>query len=138
MKVVEGNVEAQENLCFIGGIPVITKFASKKYPYDIRIEAAFFVRMLCQSSAVVLQMFLSCRGLNVLVEFLEEDYEIQKDLVWIGINGVWSIFEAQVYKIIIFRFDILISRALLLKAIFAGYLQKVELWILFLLLCIMY
>ncbi|CCJ30742.1 unnamed protein product [Pneumocystis jirovecii] len=93
--VVEGNVEAQENLCFIGGIPVITKFASKKYPYDIRIEAAFFVRMLCQSSAVVLQMFLSCRGLNVLVEFLEEDYEIQKDLVWIGINGVWSIFEAQ-------------------------------------------
>ncbi|KAG4303187.1 hypothetical protein PCK1_000525 [Pneumocystis canis] len=93
--VVEGNVETQENLCFIGGIPVITKFASKKYPYDIRLEAAFFVKMLCQSSALVLQMFLSCRGLNVLVEFLEEDYEVQKDLVWIGINGVWSIFEAQ-------------------------------------------
>ncbi|KAG4306386.1 hypothetical protein PORY_000374 [Pneumocystis oryctolagi] len=93
--VVDGNVEAQENLCFIGGIPVIIKFASKKYPYDIRIEAAFFVKMLYQSSSVVLQMFLSCRGLNVLVEFLEEDYEAQKDLVLIGINGIWSVFEAQ-------------------------------------------
>ncbi|KTW29884.1 hypothetical protein T552_01088 [Pneumocystis carinii B80] len=93
--VMDGNIEAQENFCFIGGIPVITKFASKKYSYDIRIEAAFFIKMLCHSSGIVLQMFLSCRGLNVLVEFLEEDYEVQKDLVWIGIDGVWSIFEAQ-------------------------------------------
>ncbi|KAI9866224.1 MAG: hypothetical protein M1830_006004 [Pleopsidium flavum] len=32
-------------------------------------------------------MFVSCGGLNVLVEFLEEDYEDERDLVLIGVNG---------------------------------------------------
>lgn len=41
-------------------------------------------------------MFVSCGGLNVLVEFLEEDYEDERDLVLIGVNGVWSVFELQV------------------------------------------
>jgi hypothetical protein len=40
-------------------------------------------------------MFVSCGGLNVLVEFLEEDYENQRDLVLIGVNGIWSVFEMQ-------------------------------------------
>jgi hypothetical protein len=40
-------------------------------------------------------MFVSCGGLNVLVEFLEEDYDAQKDLVLIGVNGIWSVFEMQ-------------------------------------------
>lgn len=31
----------------------------------------------------------------MLVEFLEEDYEEQKDLVLIGVNGIWSVFEMQ-------------------------------------------
>lgn len=30
-----------------------------------------------------------------MVEFLEEDYEEQKDLVLIGVNGIWSVFEMQ-------------------------------------------
>lgn len=32
----------------------------------------------------------------MLVEFLEEDYEDERDLVLIGVNGVWSVFELQV------------------------------------------
>lgn len=85
----------QENLCFVGGIPIITKFASKKYHPHIRLEAAAFVRQMYQTSILTLQMFVSCGGLNVLVEFLEEDYEAQKDLVLIGVNGIWSVFEMQ-------------------------------------------
>lgn len=49
-----------------------------------------------QTSTLTLQMFVSCGGLNVLVEFLEEDYEAERDLVLIGVNGVWSVFELQV------------------------------------------
>ncbi len=29
--------------------------------------------------------------LNVLVEFLDEDYEMSQDLVLIGVNGIWNI-----------------------------------------------
>lgn len=41
-------------------------------------------------------MFVSAGGLNVLVEFLDEDYDIARDLVLIGVNGIWNVFELQV------------------------------------------
>lgn len=90
------DVELQENICFVGGIPIITKFASKKYPYNIRLEAAAFIRQMYSTSTLTLQMFVSCGGLSVLVEFLEEDYETQTDLVVTGIDGICSVFELQV------------------------------------------
>lgn len=40
-------------------------------------------------------MFVSAGGLNVLVEFLDEDYDNARDLVLIGVNGVWNVFELQ-------------------------------------------
>lgn len=49
-----------------------------------------------QTSTLTLQMFVSAGGLNVLVEFLEDDYEDEPDLVLIGVNGIWSVFELQV------------------------------------------
>ncbi|KAI9773816.1 MAG: hypothetical protein M1840_006041 [Geoglossum simile] len=93
--IIFNDVEIQENLCFVGGIPIISKFASKKYSSEIRLEAAAFVRQMYQTSTLTLQMFISCGGLNVLVEFLEEDYDLERDLVLIGVNGVWSVFELQ-------------------------------------------
>ena len=93
--IIYNDVEIQENLCFVGGIPIITKFASKKYSSEIRLEAAAFVRQMFQTSTLTLQMFVSAGGLKVLVEFLEEDYEEERDLVLIGVNGVWSVFELQ-------------------------------------------
>ncbi|KAF2480077.1 hypothetical protein BDY17DRAFT_327060 [Neohortaea acidophila] len=92
------NVEVQENLCFVGGIPIISKFVHKKHAAEIRLEAAAFVRMMYSTSTLTLQMFISCGGLNVLVEFLEEDYyesEVGRELVLAGVNGVWSVFELQ-------------------------------------------
>ncbi len=48
-----------------------------------------------QTSTLTLQMFVSAGGLNVLVEFLDEDYEASQDLVLIGVNGIWNVFELQ-------------------------------------------
>ena len=93
--IICSDVETQENLCFVGGIPIITKYASKKFPSEIRLEAAAFIRQMFQTSTLTLQMFVSAGGLRVLVEFLEEDYEEERDLVLIGVNGIWSVFELQ-------------------------------------------
>lgn len=95
--IISDNVEVQENLCFVGGIPIVCKFAHKKFSYETRLEAAAFVRMMYQTSTLTLQMFVSCGGLNVLVEFLEEDYDSEagRELVLLGVNGVWSVFELQ-------------------------------------------
>jgi hypothetical protein len=40
-------------------------------------------------------MFVSAGGLTVLVDFLEDDYDDDKELVLIGVNGIWSVFELQ-------------------------------------------
>ncbi|EGD93983.1 STE/STE11/CDC15 protein kinase [Trichophyton tonsurans CBS 112818] len=93
--IIYNDYEIQENLCFVGGIPIINKFASKKYPREIRLEAAAFVQQMYQTSTLTLQMFVSAGGLNVLVEFLEDDYEDERELVLIGVNGIWSVFELQ-------------------------------------------
>ncbi|KAK9722997.1 Protein kinase of the Mitotic Exit Network, variant 3 [Basidiobolus ranarum] len=92
-QIVYNNQEIQEYLCLVGGIPVVMDFASRKYHRNIRIEAAYFIKQMCHTSTLTLQMFISCRGLKVLVDFLEEGYNVEKELVWIGINGISSIFE---------------------------------------------
>ena len=94
--IIYDDYEIQENLCFVGGIPIINEFASKKYPGEIRFEAAAFVQQMYQTSTLTLQMFVSAGGLNVLVEFLEDDYEDESELVLTGVNGIWSVFELQV------------------------------------------
>lgn len=88
-------VDLQENLCFVGGIPIITKFTARQFSNEVRIEAAAFVRQMYQTSTLTLQMFVSAGGLNVLVEFLDEDYDEARDLVLIGVNGIWNVFELQ-------------------------------------------
>lgn len=93
--IIFNDVEVQENLCFVGGIPKINKFASKKFPREIRFEAAAFVRQMYQTSTLILQMFVSAGGLSVLVDFLEDDYDDDRELVLIGVNGIWSVFELQ-------------------------------------------
>jgi hypothetical protein len=95
-QIILDDVELQENLCFVGGIPIITKFAARQYSNEIRLEAAAFVRQMYQTSTLTLQMFVSAGGLNVLVEFLDEDYDSARDLVLIGVNGIWNVFELQV------------------------------------------
>lgn len=82
----------------MGGIPIITKFAARQYSNEIRLEAAAFVRQMYQTSTLTLQMFVSAGGLNVLVEFLDEDYDSSRDLVLIGVNGIWNVFELQVRR----------------------------------------
>ncbi|PIL35163.1 hypothetical protein GSI_02952 [Ganoderma sinense ZZ0214-1] len=84
-----------ESFCLIGGIPVIMGFTSKKYPSECRLEASHFIRLLCHSSVLTLQMFISCRGLKVLVDLLDEDFTEQSELVIHALNGICSVFELQ-------------------------------------------
>ncbi|KAL9084775.1 MAG: hypothetical protein Q9159_005060 [Coniocarpon cinnabarinum] len=91
--IIMDSDEIQENFCFVGGIPIITRFADKKFPSDVRLEAASFVNQMYRTSTLTLQMFISCGGLNVLVDFLEEDYDAERDLVLTGVNGVSRLFD---------------------------------------------
>lgn len=93
--VIFEDAQAQENLCLIGAIPVVMPFCSKVFPHHVRIEAAHFIFSMCSSSTLTLQFVLSCRGLKTLVGLIDEDYNQQKDLVWLGVACVNSVLELQ-------------------------------------------
>ncbi|KAF9432106.1 hypothetical protein BGZ76_011255, partial [Entomortierella beljakovae] len=87
----------QESLCLVGAIPVLTEYTSstKQYSKEIQLAAAIFIEQICHTNPLTLQMFISCRGLRVLIDFLRGNYSKQKDLVWIAINGIHSVFNLQ-------------------------------------------
>lgn len=93
--VMSQNHQAIENICLIGGIPVISRFATKSFPITIRCQAAEFVRIVCGSSNLNLQTFISCNGLAILIDLAEEDYLTHSVLVDHGVEGIWRIFQSQ-------------------------------------------
>ncbi|RMZ75030.1 hypothetical protein DV737_g5485, partial [Chaetothyriales sp. CBS 132003] len=93
--LIAADLDVQQNLCFVGGIPKISKYTSKKFPKEIRRHAAGFVHHMYETSEQSLQMFVSAGGLSVLVDFLEDDYDDDRELVLTGVNGIWRVFELQ-------------------------------------------
>lgn len=93
--IVRDNVTFQENACLVGLIPVIMNFAVPDRPREVRMQAAVFLQQLCQSSTHTLQMFIACRGIPVLVGFLEADYARYREMVHVAIDGMWLVFKLQ-------------------------------------------
>lgn len=94
-QLIKDNAAFQENACLIGLIPVIMKFSQPDNSREIRMQAAYFVQQLCQTSPLTLQMFIACGGLPVLVGFLEPDYMKYREMVHLAIDGMWQIFKLQ-------------------------------------------
>ncbi|XP_074574163.1 MAP3K epsilon protein kinase 1-like isoform X3 [Curcuma longa] len=94
-RIISDNISFQENACLVGLIPVVMNFAVPDRPREVRIQAAFFLQQLCQSSTWTLQMFIACQGIPVLVGFLEADYGKYREMVHLAIDGMWQVFKLQ-------------------------------------------
>ncbi|KAL5697865.1 MAP3K epsilon protein kinase 1 [Ranunculus cassubicifolius] len=94
-QLIKDNVDFQENACLVGMIPIVMSFSVPERPREIRMQAAYFCQQLCQSSPLTLQMFLACRGIPVLVGFLEADYAKYREMVHLAIDGMWQVFMLQ-------------------------------------------
>ncbi|CAM8950675.1 unnamed protein product [Rhodiola kirilowii] len=94
-QIIMDNTGFQENACLVGLIPIVMSFAVPDRPREIRMEAACFLQQLCQSSPLTLQMFIACRGIPVLVGFLEADYAKYRDMVHLAIDGMWQVIKLQ-------------------------------------------
>lgn len=94
-QIIKDNTDFQENACLVGLIPVVMSFAAPDRPREVRMEAAYFLQQLCQSSSLTLQMFIACRGIPVLVGFLEADYAKYREMVHLAIDGTWQVFKLQ-------------------------------------------
>ncbi|KAI4356962.1 hypothetical protein L6164_000939 [Bauhinia variegata] len=94
-QIIKDNTDFQENACLVGLIPTVMSFAVADRPREVRMEAAYFLQQLCQSSSLTLQMFIACRGIPVLVGFLEADYAKYREMVHLAIDGMWQVFKLQ-------------------------------------------
>ncbi|XP_059633399.1 MAP3K epsilon protein kinase 1-like [Cornus florida] len=94
-QIIKDNSNFQENACLVGFIPVVMSLAVPDRPREVRMEAAYFLQQLCQSSSLTLQMFIACRGIPILVGFLEADYAKFREMVHLAIDGMWQIFKLQ-------------------------------------------
>ncbi|KAL3504016.1 hypothetical protein ACH5RR_033857 [Cinchona calisaya] len=94
-QIIKDNTDFQENACLVGLIPVVMSFAVPDRPREVRLEAAYFLQQLCQSSSLTLQMFIACRGIPILVGFLEADYAKYREMVHLAIDGMWQVFKLQ-------------------------------------------
>nr|VDC92952.1 unnamed protein product [Brassica oleracea] len=94
-EIIKDNIDFQENACLVGLIPLVMSFAGpeRDRSREIRKEAAYFLQQLCQSSSLTLQMFIACRGIPVLVGFLEADYAKYRCMVHLAIDGMWQVFK---------------------------------------------
>ena len=72
-KIVAGDKKSLERVSLLGMIPVIVRFTRSGVPRTLRREAARFVESICTTSLLALQMFISCGGVPVLVDFLNPD-----------------------------------------------------------------
>ncbi|KAF3548605.1 hypothetical protein DY000_02004127 [Brassica cretica] len=94
-EIIKDNTDFQENACLVGLIPLVMSFAGpeRERSREIRKEAAYFFQQLCQSSSLTLQMFIACRGIPILVGFLEPDYAKYREMVHLAIDGMWQVFK---------------------------------------------
>ncbi|XP_076950599.1 MAP3K epsilon protein kinase 1-like isoform X2 [Bidens hawaiensis] len=92
-QIIKDNTDFQENACLLGLVPVVMGFAVPDRTREVRMEAAYFLQQLCQSSSLTLQMFIACRGIPILVGFLEADYAKYRDMVHLAIDGMWQVFK---------------------------------------------
>ncbi|KAI3812344.1 hypothetical protein L1987_17051 [Smallanthus sonchifolius] len=94
-QIIKDNTDFQENACLVGLVPVVMGFAVPDRTREVRMEAAYFLQQLCQSSSLTLQMFIACRGIPVLVGFLEADYAKYREMIHLAIDCMWQVFKLQ-------------------------------------------
>ncbi|KAL0486218.1 serine/threonine-protein kinase [Acrasis kona] len=96
IQYLKENIAFRETLCLVGALPQVMRFSNPSYSVDIRKQACIFISAMCNTSALTLQMFIACRGLPVLVEFLIHDnrqhFEVIKDMIYNAIDAVMQVF----------------------------------------------
>jgi len=95
--LVDGNTEVDKklrlNLCLTGLISFLLQFADPSSQIHLRALAARIIETIIVKDDMALQLLIGCRGLSVLVGFLEPDYAVMKEIALIGVRCLWRTFQ---------------------------------------------
>ncbi|KXS19348.1 hypothetical protein M427DRAFT_143501, partial [Gonapodya prolifera JEL478] len=93
LELLEGDIS--EHLCLLGVLPIVITLTDGAQEQPTRLAGARFIRQICNISPLALQMFVSCRGLAVLVNMLDAQYLKDRDILWIAIDVIASVMDLQ-------------------------------------------
>eukprot|EP00002_Diphylleia_rotans_P007251 TRINITY_DN1675_c0_g3_i2.p1 TRINITY_DN1675_c0_g3~~TRINITY_DN1675_c0_g3_i2.p1 ORF type:complete len:739 (-),score=134.13 TRINITY_DN1675_c0_g3_i2:1203-3419(-) len=89
-QVTKDNPVIQERVCLGGAISIIMQHATPRNPKPIRLECSIFIHQMCHATVSTLQMVMASRGIPILVDFLEPDYEESKRTIFMAIDDIIS------------------------------------------------
>lgn len=95
--IFEYNNSQFENVCILGGIPVITQFRSVSYDLQVRQQVLKFLTFF-EKSDKALSMFISCGGLRVLSKFVEDDFDYTPEFPIVSIHCIHRILTRDLTK----------------------------------------
>lgn len=95
--IFEYNNSQFENVCILGGIPVITQFRSVSYDLQVRQQVLKFLTFF-EKSDKALSMFISCGGLRVLSKFVEDDFDYTPEFPIVSIDCIHRILTRDLTK----------------------------------------
>ena len=95
--ICEGDSQAQETAACIGLIGAALKYLGEEFCKELRIESAFLVGQLFQSSDYIVKLMLAAGGIESIVRLLDLNYEENKELVVMGIDCLIVLIEEPSY-----------------------------------------
>ncbi|EMG50749.1 sepH Cytokinesis protein sepH [Candida maltosa Xu316] len=95
--VFEDNLNSLENFCFLGGIPIVSRFRNSTYDIQVRLQVVRFVGIL-NTSEKALSMFVSCGGLRIVSKFVEGDLDLSPKFPLVGIESIHNILAKELSR----------------------------------------
>lgn len=59
--LVANDTAVMETMCLVGIVPIVARFTTQSWARPIRLQAAYFVQNLCQTSLATAQMLVACQ-----------------------------------------------------------------------------
>eukprot|EP01028_Stygiella_incarcerata_P009401 TRINITY_DN444_c0_g2_i1.p1 TRINITY_DN444_c0_g2~~TRINITY_DN444_c0_g2_i1.p1 ORF type:complete len:979 (+),score=280.63 TRINITY_DN444_c0_g2_i1:125-3061(+) len=98
--IISGDVQFKEMLCLMGALPIVFRFLQIPSPEKMGLfyHVSCFIREMCMTSTLTLQMFIGCRGLPVLSRMMsvaKVNYENGKNVLLMAIDCTMQVFHVQ-------------------------------------------
>ena len=100
LNTVTVDADTLETVCYLGGLTLIVKYTDVQHDMKIRAEAGRLVRKLVETSDITRRCFISCGGLKILMRLLSVKYVASPELIFIGIDSLWTLLASQVIRYI--------------------------------------
>ena len=85
----------QEVSACLGLFTVALRYIGEEYYKELRIEAAYLIGQLFQSSSYIVKLVLASGGIEAVVKLLDPNYDENRELVVLGIDCLLALLEEQ-------------------------------------------